>query len=29
VDAQPYTKTSGQPFKIAELEAAIELALEG
>ncbi|WP_137679397.1 2-oxoacid:acceptor oxidoreductase subunit alpha [Aurantiacibacter suaedae] len=27
VDAQPYTKTSGQPFKIAELEAAIELAL--
>ncbi len=28
VDAQPYTKTSGQPFKIAELEAAIELALE-
>ncbi|WP_343808917.1 2-oxoacid:acceptor oxidoreductase subunit alpha [Alteraurantiacibacter aestuarii] len=28
VDAQPYTKTSGQPFKIAELEAAIELALD-
>ncbi len=27
VDARPYTKTSGQPFKIAELEAAIELAL--
>lgn len=27
VDAKPYTKTSGQPFKIAELEAAIELAL--
>ena len=29
VDAKPYTKTSGQPFKIAELEAAIELALQG
>ncbi len=28
VDAKSYTKTSGQPFKIAELEAAIELALE-
>ncbi|TIX50226.1 2-oxoacid:acceptor oxidoreductase subunit alpha [Alteraurantiacibacter aquimixticola] len=28
VDAQPYTKTSGQPFKIAELEAAIEEALK-
>ncbi|MGI9377679.1 MAG: 2-oxoacid:acceptor oxidoreductase subunit alpha [Tsuneonella suprasediminis] len=27
VDAQPLTKTSGQPFKIAELEAAIEEAL--
>ncbi len=27
VDAKPYTKTSGQPFKIAELEAAIEEAL--
>ncbi|WP_341713808.1 2-oxoacid:acceptor oxidoreductase subunit alpha, partial [Erythrobacter sp.] len=28
VDAQPLTKTSGQPFTIAELEAAIEGALE-
>ena len=28
VDAQPYTKTSGQPFYIHELEAAIERALE-
>ncbi len=28
VDAKSYTKTSGQPFKIAELEAAIEKALE-
>ena len=27
VDAQPLTKTSGQPFTIAELEAAIEGAL--
>lgn len=27
VDAQPYTKTSGQPFYIHELEAAIEEAL--
>ena len=27
VDAQPLTKTSGQPFQIAELEAAIEEAL--
>ncbi len=27
VDAQPFTKTSGQPFTIAELEAAIEGAL--
>ena len=27
VDAQPYTKTNGQPFTIAELEAAIEGAL--
>ena len=27
VDAQSYTKTSGQPFYIHELEAAIELAL--
>jgi 2-oxoglutarate ferredoxin oxidoreductase subunit alpha len=27
VDAKPVTKTSGQPFKIAEIEAAIEAAL--
>jgi 2-oxoglutarate/2-oxoacid ferredoxin oxidoreductase subunit alpha len=27
VDARPVTKTSGQPFKIAEIEAAIEEAL--
>jgi 2-oxoglutarate ferredoxin oxidoreductase subunit alpha len=27
VDARPITKTSGQPFKIAEIEAAIEEAL--
>lgn len=27
VDARPLTKTSGQPFKIAEIEAAIEEAL--
>jgi 2-oxoglutarate ferredoxin oxidoreductase subunit alpha len=27
VDAKPVTKTSGQPFKIAEIEAAIEEAL--
>ncbi len=27
VDAQPLTKVSGQPFKIAEIEAAIEAAL--
>jgi 2-oxoglutarate ferredoxin oxidoreductase subunit alpha len=27
VDARPVTKTSGQPFKIAEIEAAIEAAL--
>ncbi|HSG34406.1 MAG TPA: 2-oxoacid:acceptor oxidoreductase subunit alpha [Sphingomonadaceae bacterium] len=27
VDAKPYNKVSGQPFKIAELEAAIEEAL--
>jgi 2-oxoglutarate ferredoxin oxidoreductase subunit alpha len=27
VDAQPFTKTSGQPFTIAELEVAIEGAL--
>ena len=27
VDAQPLNKTSGQPFKIAEIEAAIEEAL--
>lgn len=27
VDARPFTKTSGQPFQIAELEAAIEQAL--
>ena len=29
VDARPVTKVSGQPFKIAEIEAAIEEALEG
>jgi 2-oxoglutarate ferredoxin oxidoreductase subunit alpha len=28
VDARPLNKTSGQPFKIAEIEAAIEEALE-
>ena len=28
VDARPVTKTSGQPFKIAEIEAAIEDALQ-
>ena len=28
VDARPLTKTSGQPFKIAEIEAAIEEALQ-
>ncbi len=28
VDAQPLNKVSGQPFKIAEIEAAIEKALE-
>jgi 2-oxoglutarate ferredoxin oxidoreductase subunit alpha len=28
VDAKPVTKTSGQPFKIAEIEAAIEAALD-
>ena len=27
VDARPLTKTSGQPFTIAELEAAIEAML--
>ena len=27
VDARPVTKVSGQPFKIAEIEAAIEEAL--
>ena len=27
VDAQPLTKTTGQPFRIAEIEAAIEEAL--
>ena len=27
VDARPLTKTSGQPFKIAEIEAAIEETL--
>jgi 2-oxoglutarate ferredoxin oxidoreductase subunit alpha len=27
VDAQPVNKVSGQPFKIAEIEAAIEEAL--
>lgn len=27
IDAQPFTKVSGQPFMIAELEAAIEAAL--
>ena len=27
VDAQPLSKVSGQPFKIAEIEAAIEAAL--
>ncbi|MFV0643726.1 MAG: 2-oxoacid:acceptor oxidoreductase subunit alpha [Sphingomonadaceae bacterium] len=27
VDARPYNKTSGQPFRIAELEAAIDQAL--
>jgi 2-oxoglutarate ferredoxin oxidoreductase subunit alpha len=27
VDAKPITKTSGQPFKIAEIEAAIDVAL--
>jgi 2-oxoglutarate/2-oxoacid ferredoxin oxidoreductase subunit alpha len=27
VDARPVLKTSGQPFKIAEIEAAIEEAL--
>jgi 2-oxoglutarate ferredoxin oxidoreductase subunit alpha len=27
VDAKPLTKTSGQPFTIAEIEAAIEGAL--
>jgi 2-oxoglutarate ferredoxin oxidoreductase subunit alpha len=26
VDAQPLNKVSGQPFKIAEIEAAIEAA---
>ncbi|HVQ09678.1 MAG TPA: 2-oxoacid:acceptor oxidoreductase subunit alpha [Allosphingosinicella sp.] len=29
VDARPVTKTSGQPFKIAEIEAAIGKALNG
>jgi 2-oxoglutarate ferredoxin oxidoreductase subunit alpha len=29
VDARPVTKVSGQPFKIAEIEAAIEEALAG
>ena len=27
IDAQPLNKTSGQPFTIAEIEAAIEAAL--
>ena len=27
VDARPMTKTNGQPFRIAEIEAAIEEAL--
>ena len=27
VDARPVNKTSGQPFKIAEIEAAIEEAI--
>ncbi|HEY0445842.1 MAG TPA: 2-oxoglutarate ferredoxin oxidoreductase subunit alpha, partial [Allosphingosinicella sp.] len=27
IDARPVNKTSGQPFKIAEIEAAIEEAL--
>jgi 2-oxoglutarate ferredoxin oxidoreductase subunit alpha len=27
VDARPVTKVSGQPFKISEIEAAIESAL--
>jgi 2-oxoglutarate ferredoxin oxidoreductase subunit alpha len=27
VDAQPLNKVSGQPFRIAEIEAAIEKAL--
>jgi 2-oxoglutarate ferredoxin oxidoreductase subunit alpha len=27
VDARPVTKVSGQPFKIAEIEAAIEQAV--
>ena len=29
VDARPVTKVSGQPFKIAEIEAAIEQAMNG
>jgi 2-oxoglutarate ferredoxin oxidoreductase subunit alpha len=29
VDARPVTKVSGQPFKIAEIEAAIDAALNG
>jgi 2-oxoglutarate ferredoxin oxidoreductase subunit alpha len=29
IDCRPVTKVSGQPFKIAEIEAAIEEALEG
>jgi len=29
VDARPLTKVSGQPFRIAEIEAAIERALDG
>ena len=29
VDAQPLSKVSGQPFRIAEIEAAIEAAIEG
>src|SRR5262249_5622021 len=29
VDPRPVTKVSGQPFKIAEIEAAIDAALDG
>ena len=29
IDARPLTKTSGQPFQIAELEAAIEKYFDG